>query len=173
MKIQNNAYVAMDYKLTNDAGELLDESAKGQPLGFVWGQQQIIPGLEAALEGLAAGDTKKVDVDAANGYGETNEELIQELPRSNFPEDTDLTEGQTFQAMTPHGPMRFAIREVKEDVVVADLNHPLSGQNLHFDVTISEVRQATEEELTPPAHSHDQGHCGDGSNDCGGCGHDH
>lgn len=166
MKIQNNAYVAMNYTLTNTAGEILDKSEKDRPLGFVWGQGQIIPGLENALEGMTAGESKKVSVSPAEGYGEVNQELVQELPRSNFPEDATIEEGQTFQAMTPHGPMRFSVKEVKNDIVVADLNHPLAGQELHFDVSISEVREATDEELNPHAGCN-------GNHDCSSCGHDH
>lgn len=165
MKIQNEAYVAIDYTLTDDQGNVVDKSEKDNPLGFVWGRGQIIPGLEKALEGMSADESAKVEVAPEDGYGPVNEELFQEIPKANFPNTDKLETGQEFQANTPHGPMRFVVHEVKETDIVVNLNHPLAGQNLHFDVKIAEVRQATEEELAPPAHSH----CGDGSQGC--CGH--
>jgi FKBP-type peptidyl-prolyl cis-trans isomerase SlyD len=166
MKVQQNAFVAIDYILTNDNGEIVDRSEEGNPLGFIWGQQQIIPGLEKALKGLEEGDKKKIDVAPKDGYGEASEELIQEFPRDSFPMDTVIKPGQTFQATTPHGPMRFSVKEVTDNIVVADLNHPLAGQELHFDVCIKEIRAATEEELNPPSH-----YCNSGS--CDSCNHGH
>ncbi|MBN2717832.1 MAG: peptidylprolyl isomerase [Deltaproteobacteria bacterium] len=165
MKIQNEAFVAIDYTLTDDQGNIVDKSEDNNPLGFVWGRGQIIPGLEKALEGMSVNETKKVTVSPEDGYGPMNEELFQEVPRDNFPSTDNLQKGQQFQANTPHGPMRFIIHEVREDDIVVNLNHPLAGQNLHFDVKVAEVRQATEEELAPPQHHH----CGDGSHGC--CGH--
>lgn len=165
MKIQNEAYVTIDYTLTDDQGKVVDKSEQNDPLGFVWGRGQIIPGLEKAVEGMSKDETKQVVIAPEDGYGPVNEELFQEIPKENFPTADNLEQGQQFQANTPHGPMRFVVHEVRDNDIVVNLNHPLAGQKLHFDVKIAEVRQATEEELAPPAHSH----CGDGSKGC--CGH--
>lgn len=166
MKIKENAFVAIDYTLTTDDGNVVDSSNGGAPLGFVFGKNMIIPGLEKALEGMEVGQEAKVKVSAADGYGEVRDELIQELPRKNFPEDVDIQPGMMFQANTPHGPMSFKVSDVKDDSIVADLNHPLAGQNLNFDIKVAEVREATDEDLAPH-------HCGDGSHGCEGCGHEH
>jgi FKBP-type peptidyl-prolyl cis-trans isomerase SlyD len=165
MKIRDNAFVAIKYKLSIDGGEIVDQSSPDSPLGFVFGRNQIIPGLEKALQGLEVGDSRQVDVPASDGYGEVRDELIQELPRKNFPDDVDIEEGMMFQAHTPHGPMSFRVSSVKEDMIVADLNHPLAGKDLHFDVIVSEVREATEDDLHP--------HGCDGSHSCQSCGHEH
>lgn len=165
MKVQNEAFVAIDYTLTDDQGNIVDKSEENNPLGFIWGRGQIIPGLEKALEGMEENESKNVIVAPEDGYGLVNEELFQEIPKENFPSTDNLSKGQQFQANTPHGPMRFIIHEVKENEIVVNLNHPLAGQNLHFDVKVSEVREATAEELAPPEHHH----CGDGSHGC--CGH--
>jgi len=166
MKVQKKAYVAIDYTLTIDSGEVVDRSESGKPLGFVYGSGQIIPGLERQIDGMELNREAKIVVEAAEGYGEVQKELMQELPRKNFPADVKIEAGMTFQAMTPHGPMKFNVASANDDVVVADLNHPLAGKRLTFDLKIAEVREATEEELNPPQH-HDG--C-DGSHSCGSCG---
>jgi len=163
MKIKENAFVAIDYTLTIDDGTVVDQSREGAPLGFVFGKNMIIPGLEKELEGMEAGEEKSVKVSAAEGYGEVRDELIQELPRKNFPEEMEIDAGMVFQANTPHGPMSFRVAEVKDEVIVADLNHPLAGQDLNFEVRVSEVRESTEEDLMP--------HACDGSHGCETCSH--
>ena len=165
MKVQAEKYVAINYTLKDDAGNVVDQSEKGKPLGFIYGRSQIIPGLEKALEGMSEDESKKVTVSPHEGYGEVDEELFQEIPKVNFPDADGIEKGQQFQATTPHGPMRFVVHDVKDDAIVVNLNHPLAGQNLHFDVQVALVREATEEELAPPVHHH----CGDGSHGC--CGH--
>ncbi|MBN2343503.1 MAG: peptidylprolyl isomerase [Deltaproteobacteria bacterium] len=165
MKIQSEAFVAIDYTLKDDQGNVVDKSEENSPLGFIFGRGQIIPGLEKALEGMSKDETAQVVVAPEDGYGPVNEELFQEIPKANFPNTENLEPGQQFQANTPHGPMRFVVHEIKEEDIVVNLNHPLAGQSLHFDVKVAEVREATEEELAPPVHSH----CGDGSHGCCGC----
>ena len=162
MKVSEKKYVAIDYKLTVD-GEIADQSQPDRPLGFVSGMNRIIPGLDKALDGLEVGDKKTVDVKAADGYGEVQEELLQELPRNSFPEDLVIEPGMQFSAQTPHGVMTFLVAEVKDDAIVADLNHPLAGKDLHFEVEVLEVRDATDEDLNPHAGC-------DGSQGCQSCG---
>lgn len=163
MQVAENKYVSIDYRLTVD-GEVVDESDKGAPLGFVSGCGQIVPGLEKALQGKSAGDTVEVTFPAEEGYGDVQEELFQELPKKNFPDDLVIEKGMMFQAQTPHGLMTFRVAEVKGDSVVADLNHPLAGKALSFRVRITEVRDATEEELHPSC---------DGGHTCHSCSHTH
>ena len=147
MKIAQHTYVSIDYTLTLESGEVADKSSKGEPLRFLFGTGQIIPGLEKALEGMEAGQSAQITVEAVDGYGETREDLLRDLPRENFPDDLKLEPGIGFEAKGPHGPVTFRLREVREDTVVADFNHPLAGQQLHFDVAVTEVREPTAEEL--------------------------
>ncbi|HUT78621.1 MAG TPA: peptidylprolyl isomerase [Polyangia bacterium] len=147
MKIQSETFVSIDYTLKLDSGDVVDKSEAGAPLEFVFGSGQIIPGLERRLAGMEQGERAAVVVEAAAGYGEVNEELWNEIPRAEFPADVDIKAGMMFNAETPHGPIRFRVREAEGDVVVADFNHPLAGERLHFDVTVVGVRAATPEEI--------------------------
>ena len=155
MKIEDKKFVAIDYVLTVD-GEMVDKSHEDRPLGFVMGANQIIPGLEKRIMGMEKGDSANISVPSDEGYGEIRQELIQELPRENFPDDVEIEPGMVFQAQTPHGMMSFRISEVAEETVKADLNHPLAGKDLSFEVKIAEVRDATEDDLKP--HSCDGSH---------------
>ena len=166
MKITDDAFVSLDYTLTID-GEVIDQSEGGEPLGFVFGAGQIVPGLENALKGKQTDDAITVEVPAAEGYGDVREELVQGLPRENFPDDAELEPGMVFQAATPNGPIAFKVVELKDDAIVVDLNHPLAGKDLHFAVKVIEVREATAEEKSDPADDHEHSH-----EDCC-CGHDH
>ena len=163
MKIQNDAFVSIDYTLKLDDGKTIDRSAEGQPLGFVFGRDQIIPGVERNLEGLSAGESAEFTVEATDGYGEKQAELLNDLPRASFPDSAELEAGMTFTAELPQGPVRFTVAEVKDDSVVADFNHPLAGERLHFDVQVAEVREATAEELEALSRG-----CGQHT-DCSGC----
>ena len=162
--VQNDAFVAIEYTLKLDSGEIVDKSAAGKPLGIVVGNGQIIPGLERALLGHKLGDAFQVDVPAADGYGKVDAEMIQTMPRKNFPNSEALEVDMVFQAQTPHGAVSFRVKEILEEDVVADFNHPLAGEDLHFEVKIIEVREATEEDLEA-LHQHH----GCGSHDCGSC----
>lgn len=149
MNIADKLYVAFDYKLTLDSGEKVDSSSEGQPLGIITGSGQIIPGLEKAMMGRTVGDSVKISFEPEEAYGQVNPELYQDVPRNQFPGDMELQPGMTFQAQGPQGPMVINIKEIKdENTVVIDLNHPLTGKKLHFDVNIVEVREPTAEELS-------------------------
>jgi len=163
--VQNDAFVTIDYTLTLDSGEVVDKSEPGSPLGFIVGSGQIIPGLESALSGKSAGESFSVKIAAADGYGDVDEEMFQTMPRKNFPKDAELEADMMFQAQTPHGPVSFRVKEVSEEEVVVDFNHPLAGEVLNFDVKVVEVRKATEEDL---AELHAAHGC-DGSHSCSGC----
>ncbi|MFW5741501.1 MAG: FKBP-type peptidyl-prolyl cis-trans isomerase [Myxococcota bacterium] len=147
MKIQNDSYVAIDYRLTNDQGEELDKSEPNEPLAFIFGRGLMIPGLEKQLEGMDEGESASVTVEAEDAYGPVREELFRDLPKEDFPDDLELKPGMHLRAMGPHGPMTLTVKAVQDDDVTIDLNHPLAGQRLHFDVKVIESREATDDEI--------------------------
>jgi len=154
MKVSKDCVVSLEYRLHLGDGKTVDESAPGAPLSYLHGRGQIVPGLEGALEGLAAGDSKQVVVAPAQGYGEHDTRGLQVVPRSMLPPGAELQVGMTLQAQTEGGDIiPITIRELRGDSVVVDLNHPLAGKTLHFDIKVSEVRQATTEELEH-GHAH-------------------
>jgi FKBP-type peptidyl-prolyl cis-trans isomerase SlyD len=154
MKAVHGTVVTMHYTLTDDKGDTLDSSQGGDPLAYLHGHGNIVPGLEKALEGKEAGHKSKVTVAPSEGYGEVNPEAIFEAPREHFPTDANIAVGQRVYAEGPNGPISFTIVRLTETGAVLDANHPLAGKTLYFDVEITEVRTATEEELT---HGHVHG----------------
>ncbi len=157
MKIAKGHVVAVDYSLHLGNGKVVDASEPGEPLTYLHGEGQIVPGLESALEGLDVGESRKVVVAPDQGYGAHDPRGIQEVPRSVVPADLEFRPGLELTAEGEDGePVPFTIREVKPESVVIDLNHPLAGETLHFDVTVREVRTATEEELEH-GHAHGPG----------------
>lgn len=169
MKIAEGKFVAIDYTLKLDSGEVVDASEPGEPLGFISGSGQIIPGLEAQLEGRGVPDAFTAVVEAADAYGVRDEGLIDEVPRKNFPAEMEIEPGMQFTARGHGGPVSFIVMSVDAEKVVADFNHPLAGQRLHFEVKISEVREPTAEEIEELSGS-DHGCCGDHEHSCSGCG---
>ena len=150
-EVAENLAVTIDYVLTVD-GEIMDSSEEDGPLDYLHGHSNIIPGLERELTGMKVGDTKKVVVSPAEGYGELDPEAVLEVPRDEFPDDVPLEPGIELEVTDTEGDIMFAtIVEVDEENIVLDTNHPLAGQELHFEVTIVGLRSATEEEL---AHGH-------------------
>jgi FKBP-type peptidyl-prolyl cis-trans isomerase SlyD len=160
MNISNGSVVGIDYSLHLGDGEVVDASSPGEPLTYLHGEGQIVPGLENALTGLAVGDRKQVVVDPAEGYGPHDPAGIQEVPRRAFPPNFEPKPGMELTAEGPRGePVPFVVREVRPETVLIDLNHPLAGKTLHFDVTVREIRDATDEEK---AHGHAHGPHGHG-----------
>lgn len=154
--IQNKA-ISFNYTLKDDKGNILDTTKGSSPFSFLSGNRQILPKLEDALNGMLLGSKKNVKIDAADAYGEYNEEAIQKVERTNFPKDVDLQPGMQFVTNSPDGhQMPFVISEIKENVVTIDFNHPLAGKNLEFDVELLDVRDATAEEIAH-GHIHGQG----------------
>jgi FKBP-type peptidyl-prolyl cis-trans isomerase SlyD len=154
MQIAERHVAYFHYTLTNDAGETLDSSAGREPLPYLHGGGNIVPGLEKALTGKKAGDKLKVDVTPEDGYGPRVEALVQVVPKSAFEGVADLKPGMQFQAESNMGPVSVVVTDVTGDNVTVDGNHPLAGQTLHFDVEITEVREATTEEVL---HGHVHG----------------
>ncbi len=161
LTIQPNLHVILDYELKGDDGELLDasEGEGGEPIRYVHGYGMLVPGLEAALVGLHAGDEREVVVPAEAGYGERDETLVLEIERSEFPDPAAVEEGDEFVAESPDGDeIAMNVVEVKGDLVIVDANHPLAGQTLHYKVKVREVRPATEEEVERAAADLDEAH---------------
>jgi FKBP-type peptidyl-prolyl cis-trans isomerase SlyD len=157
MTIAEGKVVAFSYVLKNSKGDELDRAEAGDPLYYLHGSHQIVPGLEDKLTGLKKGDKKSVVVAPKDGYGEIVPDLKLTVDRSQFPEGLELKEGMQFSADVGGGQeMPFRIASVGEDSVEIDGNHPLAGEALHFDVTIQEVRDATEEEVEH-GHAHGPG----------------
>ena len=160
----------MDYRLSLDSGEEIENSeAAGEPLSFVTGTDQLIPGLEKALEGMTVGDSHKIVIEPEDAYGAPDDELVQEVPREAFPDDVEIVPGMAFEADGPDGPFMVNVAKVSEDGTVSvDLNHPLAGERLTFDIKIIEVREATEEEIAEAENGCDCGcHGGDDEAGCG------
>lgn len=152
MNIEDKRAVSIHYTLTNEQGETLDSSKGQDPLRYLHGASNIIPGLENALVGKTTGDKVSVTVQPKDAYGEINPEMIQIVPREAFEGIDDIQAGMQFQASGPDGQSQVVtIKAVGEEGVTVDGNHPLAGQVLNFDVTIEDVRDATDEEI---AHGH-------------------
>jgi FKBP-type peptidyl-prolyl cis-trans isomerase SlyD len=147
LPIDDNLVVSMHYTLTDDDGNTIDSSAGADPLVYLHGAGNIIAGLENALLGKTEGDALQVDVDAAEGYGEIQPEMIQIVPRAAFEGVENIEVDMAFEAHTPEGGIqRIVVREIEDDQITVDANHPLAGMGLHFDVQILAVRDATDEE---------------------------
>lgn len=154
MQAGENTVVLIHYTLTSDSGETLDSSEGREPLGYLHGFGNIIPGLENALVGKKAGDALKVSIPPAEAYGLREDALVQVVPRSAFGDAPDLEVGMQFQAQTPEGVRVVTVVNVSGDDITLDGNHPLAGETLHFAVEVTEVRAATAEELQ---HGHVHG----------------
>lgn len=151
MQIAKDTVVSIDYTLKDDQGSVLDTSEGKQPLAYLHGNGNIIPGLEKALEGKETGDELSVRIEPAEAYGERRDELTQAVPRDLFQGVDDLQVGMQFQAGGEGGGQIVTITAVEGDQVTVDANHPMAGVPLNFDVKVVEVREASEEEK---AHGH-------------------
>ena len=146
LKVQDGHVVSMDYTLQVD-GEVLDTSSGHEPLEFLQGAGNIIPGLEQELYGMAIGESKKVIVQPDEGYGTIDPEAFVEVPKEQFPPTIPLETGIEIQVTNQNGqPMSARIDSVSDDTVKLDFNHPLAGKELHFDVKVISLRDATDEE---------------------------
>lgn len=154
MQIANNKVVSIHYKLTNDEGSILDSSEGQEPLAYLHGLGNIIPGLENALTGRAVGDKFTVTIPPADGYGERDNEMVQSVPKSAFQGVDQIEPGMQFQAQSPDGMQLVTVIDVDGDEVILDGNHPMAGITLTFDVEVTEIRDATAEELD---HGHVHG----------------
>ncbi|MBU0475156.1 MAG: peptidylprolyl isomerase [Bacteroidetes bacterium] len=154
MTIQNDKVVLIDYTLNNDNGDILDSSVGREPLAYIQGHQNIIPGLEKEMLGKKVGDKFKAVIQPEEGYGKFNPALLQDVPRSAFQGVDEIAVGMQFQAQLEDGPIIMAVKNIDGDTITIDGNHPLADQVLTFDVEVVEIRDASEEEL---AHGHVHG----------------
>ena len=147
MQISQNTVVSIDYTLTGDDGQVIDTSEGREPLVYLHGHQNIIPGLEKAIEGAAEGDELEVSVEPEEGYGPYRDDLVQDVPRDAFAGIDKVEPGMSFRAESDAGPMTVVVREVGDDAITVDGNHMLAGKVLNFKVAVKDVREATESEV--------------------------
>jgi FKBP-type peptidyl-prolyl cis-trans isomerase SlyD len=160
--IENGKVAGINYVLKNDAGEVVDKSSEEHPLYYLHGHHNLVPGLEKALAGKAVGDHVSVVVPPEEGYGR-RQGKSQKMRRSEFPDDAVIEKGARFVVRTREGKaIPIWITKIMGPTITIDHNHPMAGKNLHFDVDILAIRDATEEELTH-GHAHGpDGHAGHG-----------
>jgi FKBP-type peptidyl-prolyl cis-trans isomerase SlyD len=157
LTVQDGQVVSMEYALKVD-GVLTDSSPEGEPLEYVHGAGNIIPGLEREMTGMVVGESKEVVVAAEEGYGKGDESAYMDVPRDQFPKEIPMEVGTELQVQDKSGEPMFArIAEVGAQTVRLDFNHPLAGKDLHFVVKVVGLREATQEEIAH-GHVHGPGH---------------
>ena len=156
MQISDNKVALIHYTLTNGDGEVLDSSEGAEPLAYVHGQGNLVPGLEKELASKQQGDKLEVSVAPEEGYGPVVDEMIQTVPRDAFAGIEEINVGMRFEASTAGGPVSVEVIRLEGDEVTVDGNHPLAGQTLNFKVEVMLVRDATADELEH-GHIHGEG----------------
>lgn len=146
MNIADQTVVALQYTLKNATGEVLDQASREDPLRYLHGAGNLIPGVEKALAGSAAGAKVEATVSPEEGYGQRDDQLMIQVPRAELPEG-DLQPGMQFQVQHEGGVGVVTLTAIEGDTVTLDGNHPLAGETLHFEMEVVEVRAATAEEL--------------------------
>lgn len=155
MPIEVNKVVTLNFTLTDDTGNVLDSTNQGGPFSYITGRGMVLPKLEEAVSIMMIGTKKQLRLDAADAYGNYNEQIVQVVGKENFPKDFVLEVGMEYMESNPEGvQMPFTIIEVNDDEITIDFNHPFAGINLNFDLELLDVRDATAEEL---AHGHVHG----------------
>jgi len=157
MAIGANKVVTVNYKLSDDKGNLIQTTKENEPFVYLSGNNQILPKLEEAIDGMIIGGKKNIELSSPEAYGDYDEKAVQHIKKDAFPEGANLEPGMEYMAHSPEGkPVPFVIKEVKEEDVTIDFNHPLAGVNLNFDVELVDVRDATDDELQH-GHAHGAG----------------
>jgi len=157
MKVGKDKVVLMHYTLKNDAGDVIDSSDGADPLPFLQGHGNIIPGLESALEGSKVGDKLDVSIEPEEGYGLPMKDAIQEIPSSALQGVDEVKVGMQLQSQDKDGnAFLVTVTKIEDDKITVDGNHPLAGQTLHFSVSIESIRKAEAEELSH-GHVHTDG----------------
>ena len=173
MTIKKNKVVSFDYTLKSTNNEVLDTSASA-PLVYLHGHKNLIPGLEKAMEGKAAGDSFRIMVPASEAYGEWDHDMVTTVARENFDEVENLEEGMELAARFPNGSQIVKVIKITDKEVTVDGNHPLAGMDLNFEVKVCEIRDATEKEIAdggvyqPSCNCEEGGKCC-GAEESGGC----
>jgi FKBP-type peptidyl-prolyl cis-trans isomerase SlyD len=154
MKIENNTVVRFHYTVAEAGDAEVENSRAGDPIAILIGHKNIIPGVESALIGHEAGDRFEVTVAPEEGYGVRRDGMIQRLSKKVFPKNVPLQPGAQIVLKTDHGPRMVTVQKVGMTVVDVDLNHPLAGKTLNFDIEVIDVREGNNEEI---AHGHVHG----------------
>ncbi|MBM4293889.1 MAG: peptidylprolyl isomerase [Deltaproteobacteria bacterium] len=148
MKIEKNSFVTIDYLIRLGQGETFPPDGQPEEISFAMSGGVMPPGLEEALLGMVKDEHKVIHLTPDEAYGEIDQDLIMEVPRSDFGDQTDLRVGMVFETESEEGhPIHFIIKELKQDSVVIDFNHPLAGREMDVDFTVQGVREATPEDL--------------------------
>jgi FKBP-type peptidyl-prolyl cis-trans isomerase SlyD len=146
MQITPGSVVVFDYTLTDDDKDIIDSSVGSEPLAYIQGEGQIVPGLEKAMEGKKAGDSFKISLPPEEGYGVHDPENISVVPADQIEGGEELEEGMQLHTEGEFGEQTVIITKIVGNEVTIDGNHPLAGMTLHFDISIRDVRPATDEE---------------------------
>ncbi|MCG5053369.1 MAG: peptidylprolyl isomerase [Myxococcales bacterium] len=160
MKVAAQKVVTITYTLKDEKGEVLDTSEGREPMAYLHGAANIVPGLEAALEGKEAGESLEVTLPPEQGYGVRDEQAIRNVATRKLSPDRKVAVGERYRVSTPEGGRIVTVLSVKGDYATIDANHPLAGITLHFAVSVVDVRDASAEEVahghvhTPGAHHH-------------------
>jgi FKBP-type peptidyl-prolyl cis-trans isomerase SlyD len=157
VKISKDTVATLSYTVTETSGQVVGTTQQGEPVTALIGHGYLVKGLEAALLGHEKGDEFTITLEPKDSYGEIDNTLVQTIDRKLFG-DFAVAEGNVFEADSPNGPMAVVVKEVKDDVVLVDGNHPLAGKTLNFLIIVEDVREATEEEVKH-GHAHVGGHC--------------
>jgi len=132
--------VKVHYTGKFDDGQVFDSSDEGQPLAFQVGAGQVIPGFDSALVGMTIGETKQIIIQPDQAYGQRVEELVQTINRDQFRlEGVEPELGMAIEMQTPQGNIPLVITEMTDSTITLDANHPLAGEELHFDLTLVEI----------------------------------
>ncbi len=154
MAIKKDDVVEIEYTLKDNSGKVIDTSVGREPLPYLHGHKNIVPGLEKELDGKSEGDEFTVTVSPSEGYGERNDSLVRAFPKEELSNVPNLEIGIQLQADTPQGPQILTVVAMNEKEVTLDANHPLAGVTLNFDIRIMKIREASKEELE---HGHVHG----------------
>lgn len=159
MQIEEKKVVVIDYSVKTLDGQLIESSEGHEPLAFLCGYQNVIPGLEKALFGKSAGEKFQIEIAPEDAYGERSEEMIKEVPMAAFQGVDNIEAGMQFHAESPDGNQLVTVTKVENGIVTVDGNHPLAGVVLVFDVDIKQVRDASDDELSRGhLHTEDDNH---------------
>ena len=169
MSIDKGNVVAMHYDLKDVDGKLIESTKNSKPLEFITGFKNILPKLDEKIMSSNVGDEFSLTLESKDAYGEIDEANVRDIEKKGFPEGMELKIGMTFMADMGNGQMPFVIKEVNDDKVKVDFNHPMAGQQLTFDVEVAGIREASEAELQHGRVGATESSC-DPSGGCSSCG---